>query len=364
MRRIIGNEKRAFKGVFIPAEFWLDENLKPMELLLITEIDSLQSKKGCYASNKHFADFLDVSESWVSRIIKNLADQGYLELQYNKKGKQYLGRVIKVVRKGNTPISNQKEGYVGSGETPISDPKGGYFGSLKESNTSLVNQDSNTDRVLGTGNEYPDAREKNSDESQPDNLRSFDLWEQNWGWPNAIATQDLTDWVHEFGDDLVAWTIEFALRRNVSSQGANSWLRKAFDRYRQEGVSTVEEAERKAEVHRQQVDREVKQSKSRNYGHHGRAKRVEELPDWAKDQHPHQSQEDNNDHHEEDSSSAANAKTTPEQLAETQRLLARLREKHKKHQEEQADQEEQRVQQKRDAGRDKNGLADLLHSNG
>lgn len=360
MRKIIGNEKRAFKGVFIPAEFWLDEKLKPMELLLITEIDSLQSKKGCYASNKHFADFLDVSESWVSRIIKSLADRGYLELKYNKKGKQYIGRVIQVVRKRNTPISNPKEGYVESGDTPTSDPKGGYFGSLKESNTSLVNQDSNTDRVLGTGNEYPDARKKNSDESQPDNLRSFDLWEQNWGWPNAIATQDLTDWVHEFGDDLVAWTIEFALRRNVSSQGANSWLRKAFDRYRQEGVSTVEEAEQKAEDHRQQVDREMKGKQSRHYG---RTKRVEKLPDWAKNQHPQQGQE-GNEHHGDDSSSAANAKATPEQLAETQRLLARLREKHKKHQEEQADQEEQRVQQKRDEGRDKNGLADLLHSNG
>lgn len=355
MRKIIGNEKRAFKGVFIPAEFWLDEKLKPMELLLITEIDSLQSKKGCYASNKHFADFLDVSESWVSRIIKSLADRGYLELKYNKKGKQYIGRVIQVVRKRNTPISNPKEGYVESGDTPTSDPKGGYFGSLKESNTSRVIQDSNTDRVLDDDDACVVSQNATADE-----LQSFALWEKHWQWPNAIAQQNLTEWIDEFGDDLVAWAIHYALESQVQARNANRYLDRVFNSFREQGVTTVAEAQRRTEEHRKQKEREY----AARHRHYGRTKRVEQLPDWAKDQHPQQDKTDINDHYGDDSKSAANAKATPEQLAETQRLMARLREKHKKHQQEQADQEEQRVQHKRDEGRDKNGLADLLHSNG
>lgn len=184
-----------------------------------------------------------------------------------------------------------------------------------------VIQDSNTNRVLGTGTRYPDARDEKTDGQQSDKLRSFDLWEQNWGFPNGVAQQDLTDWINEFGDELVAWTIEFALRRNISSHGADSWLMKAFDRYRQEGVTTVEQAAERAEQHRQQVSREIQQRKS---GRYGRAKRVEKLPDWA------QNKPDPEPRSQSAPPDPGLAKPSAEQLADTKKLLAGLKAKRKK----------------------------------
>src|SRR5262249_46956914 len=52
----MGEEKRAFKGVWICAAIFLDERLTPAEKILLAEIDSLTSDdRGCYASNAHFA---------------------------------------------------------------------------------------------------------------------------------------------------------------------------------------------------------------------------------------------------------------------------------------------------------------------
>ena len=64
--------KREFKGVWIPAEIWLNENLTIMEKLFLVEIDSLNGEKGCYASNEHFSNFFSLSKNRCSEIIKAL----------------------------------------------------------------------------------------------------------------------------------------------------------------------------------------------------------------------------------------------------------------------------------------------------
>lgn len=192
---------------------------------------------------------------------------------------------------------------------------------LGQNDTNYNRDYTETTTEKGTGTRYPDARNEKSDGHQSDKLRSFDLWEQNWGFPNGVAQQDLTDWINEFGDELVAWTIEFALRRNISSHGADSWLMKAFDRYRQEGVTTVEQAAERAEQHRQQVSREIQQRKS---GRYGRTKRVEKLPDWA------QNKPDPEPRSQSAPPDPGLAKPSAEQLADTKKLLASLKAKHKK----------------------------------
>ena len=54
---------RAFKGVWIPAEIWLNENLTVMEKVLYAEIDSFCGKgKACFCSNTHFAKLLQLKE--------------------------------------------------------------------------------------------------------------------------------------------------------------------------------------------------------------------------------------------------------------------------------------------------------------
>ncbi len=90
---------RDFKGVWIPKEIWLSLDLSLSEKCLFVEIHSLDNEHGCYASNKHFAMFLGISERQVSRLIKKLEDKGYIKSKTSvvtKGDGQAFERVIRV----------------------------------------------------------------------------------------------------------------------------------------------------------------------------------------------------------------------------------------------------------------------------
>lgn len=133
-KRKTSENNRKFKGVWIPAEYWLDENLTIIEVALITEIDSLDGENGCFASNKHFADFLGITPGRVSQLVKSLKEKGYVTTTYTTKN-NVTQRVIRVVNKLNTPISKLNRG--------IKNPKG-VFSKLPTSNTSSNTSNSNT----------------------------------------------------------------------------------------------------------------------------------------------------------------------------------------------------------------------------
>lgn len=92
----------------------------------------------------------------------------------------------------------------------------------------------------------------------------FDLWQNNWGYPNGIAVQDLTEWINEYGADLVHHAITYALRRNITSNGADRYLARKLVGYKQARVTTVEQAEKYEKQHEQQMSREY-QSKGGYY---------------------------------------------------------------------------------------------------
>ncbi len=86
---------RQFKGVWIPKEIWLDERLTYFEKAVYAEIDSLDGKDGCFASNKYFQDFFKCTERTMSRAISHLQQFGYIEITTCDGRK----RVIKICRK-------------------------------------------------------------------------------------------------------------------------------------------------------------------------------------------------------------------------------------------------------------------------
>ena len=119
--RIIRENRRAFKGVWIPAEFWLDQNLSIIEVIVLTEIDSLDNENGCVASNKHFAEFTGLSKNRVSEIINGLKTKGYVNIQYffdDFGQKRRTMRLNQPVRKNDIGIRNSEGG--------IRDIEGGY----------------------------------------------------------------------------------------------------------------------------------------------------------------------------------------------------------------------------------------------
>lgn len=121
----------------------------------------------------------------------------------------------------------------------------------------------------------------------------FTLWQNNWGFPNGIAQQDLTEWVNEFGGDLVYYVIETALRRNVKSSGADSYLRVTLSAYKKQGINTVKKAVQEAEQHQQQMSREYQQKS----GSRKRQSINEGLPEWFKKQQE-QEEQSNKQHYE------------------------------------------------------------------
>lgn len=74
-------DNRDFKGVWIPKEVWLDERLSALDKIILTEIDSLDGERGCYASNKRLADFCQCSESKISKSVSLLIELNYIYVE-------------------------------------------------------------------------------------------------------------------------------------------------------------------------------------------------------------------------------------------------------------------------------------------
>ncbi|WP_181399361.1 DnaD domain protein [Apilactobacillus timberlakei] len=151
-------------------------------------------------------------------------------------------------------------------------------------------------KVSSSGGESQNqSEEQNSKENTPSN--AFKMYEQLWGFPNAIAIQDLKEWINDYSDELVACAITIAGRNNVSSRGAYSYLDKILTEWSKSGIETVEDAKKQNKEHSQRLDREFKQRKS--YGGHTPIK--EEPPEWLKkyednNYKPDHSKSNNNQH--------------------------------------------------------------------
>lgn len=119
--------QRGFKGVWIPAEIWLNENLNLIEKAILVEIDSLdrhydEGGDYCYASNEHFANFCGCGITKVSTTISKLVDLGYVEIVKTDGRKRWIKSNIKLCLSKNERQTNEK---------CISDTQ-----KMKESNTS------------------------------------------------------------------------------------------------------------------------------------------------------------------------------------------------------------------------------------
>ena len=109
-------QERDFKGIWIPREIWLTSELTLLEKIFLVEIDSLDNDQNCYASNAYFADFFGISKGRCTQIIKSLEAKGFIQIQLIRDKNVIKKRVIRVVRKLNTPIAKTKQGYLENAE--------------------------------------------------------------------------------------------------------------------------------------------------------------------------------------------------------------------------------------------------------
>ena len=125
-------QERAFKGVWIPAEIWLNDNLTITEKVIYAEIDSFCNMyQQCFAGNKHFAELVHISENRVSHVIAELIKKGYIsrKIIYGDDGKTVEKRLLFPTRGYCYP---QQGGIV-------ADNKGGIVADNKYNNTDNNN---------------------------------------------------------------------------------------------------------------------------------------------------------------------------------------------------------------------------------
>src|SRR6266850_5115844 len=86
---------RDFKGIWIPKEIWLSDQLSLMEKVLFVEIHSLDNERGCFASNAYFANFFGLHPRRIAAHIASLKEKGFITLRIENHNE----RVIHVVGK-------------------------------------------------------------------------------------------------------------------------------------------------------------------------------------------------------------------------------------------------------------------------
>lgn len=76
------NFSRAFQGIWIPKEVWLDRRLTYFEKCLLSEIHSLNDpERGCFASNQYFMDFFNERERKIQEGLSKLKKYGYIRVE-------------------------------------------------------------------------------------------------------------------------------------------------------------------------------------------------------------------------------------------------------------------------------------------
>lgn len=103
--------ERDFKGVWIPKSVWLDSRLTALDKVILTEIDSLdQGERGCFASNKHIADFCQCSEAKVTKSISHLTKLGYVYVQkFDGRQRELRSRLVNFTRQNDKKCEAESE---------------------------------------------------------------------------------------------------------------------------------------------------------------------------------------------------------------------------------------------------------------
>lgn len=102
------------KGLWIPAEILLNEDLSDKEKIILAIILYLSEEtKSCFASNKYIANIVKVTHERVSKIISALKDKGYVsvKLKYKKDSNEIEERQITpIIENINRYSQKQQEG--------------------------------------------------------------------------------------------------------------------------------------------------------------------------------------------------------------------------------------------------------------
>ena len=135
-------ENRDFKGVWIPKEIWLNNDLSIIEKVLLVEIDSLDnSDRGCFASNEYLAKFVQLSEGRIANIISNLKKRKFI-IQVFFDGRN---RGLRINKSESSFNENVKAEYTKTGKQTTR---------KREHNNTMNKTNNNTDYIIENPSEF------------------------------------------------------------------------------------------------------------------------------------------------------------------------------------------------------------------
>ena len=116
--------------------------------------------------------------------------------------------------------------------------------------------------------------------------KAYNLWNDTWGKPSEFVEKQISQWVNEFGIDVVAHAINYAKWKVEQTSKAGSYLAKVFDNYRQSNVQTASQAAEAdaMNLHRSKLSQRAKQSDSTTMPSKGKSSRKDDLKNLIKDE--------------------------------------------------------------------------------
>ena len=127
------------KGLWIPAEILLNEELTDKEKIILSMILYLSDEAGsCFASNQYIASIVKVSTNRVSKIISSLKNRKYIQvnLKYKKESKEIEQRQIIPIVQMNNGCSQNKQESIGKDNNKDSQKQPYPIG---ENNKDIIN---------------------------------------------------------------------------------------------------------------------------------------------------------------------------------------------------------------------------------
>ena len=140
----------------IPADVRYDKKLTDKAKLLYGEIVALSNKNGyCYATNSYFAELYGTTTLTISRLIKNLIDNGYItsEIVYEENSKEIKARYLTICNRGI--IKNDNRGIIKNDNTYYQKRYEGIIKNDKDNNTSIIIHNNNKRESIREKNQAP-----------------------------------------------------------------------------------------------------------------------------------------------------------------------------------------------------------------
>ena len=127
------------KEIRVLTEILQVKDLTITEKMILSQIDALDQKEGCFASNNYFAELFLLSKTQISKIISDLKKKGWISVKYvNKKNTKaiekrdysnidlsqkilFVNRTTTIGKNGETIIGNSTKTYAGKRSIPIPD---------------------------------------------------------------------------------------------------------------------------------------------------------------------------------------------------------------------------------------------------